>query len=372
MEKIGLLPYAHFIVPPNSYYNEVISELTIISIVLTVYAITRSKVNRHNITFNVTLKNERFILYIFLIFVVSSFLATNFSGDNSLRGVGQFELSHRGGLSAMLNSMRVFYLPFFLFLLITKPFKEKNYIYVTVYLVVLILSGIMGGGRRNLVYFGISLLLFFYYFKNLSVKKVLFLSIPIIFLFPVASAMRSEEALFYVMKISNPVEFISASFILVNSDPSFMWAVKSYMASGISLSPFTFFMHFVSIFMPSFMYVILFNKISYDRSVFLFDKLFNDNPNQGYDFMVLADFYWCFDYVGYFLYVFLIIWCMRFFKKNIYSSRLYMIIGAILSVIFICQQRNDFGAILKPFTYCFLFSYLLDKFFIKKFEIIKE
>jgi hypothetical protein len=370
--ELNLLPDASYIVPPNRYYHDTIIELLIVSIVLITYAFTRNRINRSNVTFNVTHKHKRFITYLYLFFVISSFAAINFSGDNSARGVDQFELSGRGGIAGLFTSVQMFYVPFFMFLLMTKPFKEKNNIYVMIFLLVFLVSGITGGGRRNLAYLGISLLLFFYYYKNLSLKKVFLFSLPLIFLFPISLAMRNEEALLLVLKNADPVALISSAFILTNSDPSFMWAVKDYMASGISLSPFTFMMHFVSLLVPSFVFIILFNKISYERSVFLFDNLFNNNPNQGYDFMLLADFFWCFGYFGYVLYVLLIMWCMKFFKRNVYSLRFYKITGALLSVIFICQQRNDFGAILKSFVYCFLFAYLLDRFFIKKFEIVKD
>lgn len=198
------------------------------------------------------------------------------------------------------------------------------------------------------------------------------LALPLLLLFPIAIAMRNEDALLFVLNNVSPIALFSEAFILANSDPSFLWAVKSYVASGITLSPFSFLMHFISLLVPSFIYVVLFNKISYERSVFLFDNLFNSNPNQGYDFMLLADFYWCFGYVGYILYILVVIWCMKYFKKNIHAPRFYKMAGAFLAVIFICQQRNDFGAVLKPFAYCLLFAYILDRVFIKKLDIIKE
>lgn len=370
--ELGILPEAGFIVPPNRYYNEAIYELMIVSMVLITYSLISNKIVRHSVSFKVMLKNERFILILYVFFVVSSFLSINFSGDNSARGIDQFELSGRGGITGLFVSVQMFYVPFFLFLLMTKPFKEKNNIFVVIFLLVFIISGVSGGGRRNLAYLGISLLLFFYYYRNLSFKKVFFLSLPLIFLFPISIAMRRDDALLLVLNNSDPVALISSALVLTNSDPSFLWAVKDYVASGISLSPYTFMMHFVSLLIPGFLFVIIFNKISYERSVFLFDRLFNTNPNQGYDFMLLADFYWCFGLIGYVLYVLLIIWCMRFFKKNVYSFSYYKIAGAFLSVIFICQQRNDFGAVLKSFVYCLLFAYILDRVFIKRFEIVKE
>ena len=165
--------------------------------------------------------------------------------------------------------------------------------------------------------------------------------------------------------INNPVEDfrfeILRSFLQVNSEPSFIWVIKDYKAHGYDLSPLIFFNHIWSIFVPSFIYMFFTGQISYTRASLYFDELFNTNPNMGYDFMVLADFYWCFGYLGYILYIGVIIFVFWYFKKNIYSQYGYKAVAAIIMIMYLGQQRNDFGAILKPMVYSYLFLWILNK-----------
>lgn len=368
MMKLGWVDSDAYIAQPNYYYHETITELAFVSSILLFYAFFSFNVKRYLVELEVVLKNKKIIYFIFFVLLVISLLSINFGLDNSTRGQGQFELENRGGMAGFLSNIGLFIVPFAIFIMLTKPFGKHNSMMLSSLLLVTIMSNITSGGRRNIVYVLIFLLLYFYYFRAISLKKVFYYSLPIILLFPVTIAMRNEDALM-MLADADFIPLLGSSILGTNSDPSFIWQVKDYISKGIDLSPITFMGHFYSIFMPSFLLVSIFNQLSYKRATFIFDSLFNSNPNQGYDFMVLADFYWSFGYLGYILYIALIVWCLYFFKTKIYSHKLYDIIGAFLVVIFICQQRNDFGAVLKPFIYSYIFSFVLVKLCVAKFKI---
>lgn len=368
MMKLGWVDSDAYIAQPNFYYRETIIELAFVSFILLFYALFCFKVKRYSVELEVALKNKKLIYILFSVFLVMSLMSVNFGLDNSTRGQGQFELENRGGMVGLLSNIGLFVVPFSIFVLLTKPFGKHNTFMLSALLLVTLMSNITTGGRRNIVYVLIFLLLYFYYFRAISFKKVFYYSLPIILLFPITIAMRNADAL---MMLANAdfIPLLGSSILGTNSDPSFIWQVKAYIRNGVDLSPFTFMGHFYSIFLPNFLLVSIFNQLSYERATFTFDTLFNSNPDQGYDFMVLADFYWSFGYLGYFLFIALIVWCLHFFKTKIYSHKLYEIIGAFLVVIFICQQRNDFGAVLKPFVYSYIFSIILVKLCVAKFNI---
>ncbi|MBQ4483888.1 MAG: O-antigen polysaccharide polymerase Wzy [Prevotella sp.] len=390
LSSIGWQEMDRFIVSPNKYFSETVIELERISIALMVISILfiiRNNKNNDQYSRNIkkyVCKNVGLAEFVFWGLIVMHIMGISF--DNSLRGVGQFELSKRGGMTIFFSQIvHALSLPFILFLLYMKPFKRKNTLYLIILLAVYVLDGVSGGGRRALSYMVISLSIFFCTFKPQEVK--MYKSIPIlilfVFLYGLSLNLRRmggdvediqqnsiEATQIEVNSQSNGMEntlqnSISA-FLKTNSDPSFLWGVKEYKELGITMQPIDFLYHFTSIFLPSSLYVMLMGKISYTRSVFLFDYWFNDNPNQGYDFMVLADFYWCFGKIGYFLYVLVFAFILWYYQRNIRSGTFWRSMSAILIILYFCQQRNDFGAVLKPFVYETLILILIQWFFIRK------
>lgn len=362
--SLGWYNDASYIIPPNKYYIESLWVLFLISFILLYIGFTKYHVKRQHIILEVNLKNKRVIYALYLFFFLLSLSTVNFSLDNSMRGVGQMDMEGRAGMSGFLTSFSLLVIPFILFLLLTKPFKRNN-ILVSALCIVALMSNVTTGGRKIVAYMVFLFLLYSYYYSKLKFKNILIYSLPLVVLFPIALVMRDIDN-FSFAEANGPVVLLATSILAVNSDPSFLWAVKSYIEQGYSLSPFVFLGHFISIFIPSFLFPLLFGSISYTRSVFYFDSLFNTNENQGYDFMLLADFYWCFGVIGYLLFIVFIIWCLYYFKKNIYSMKLHRIITAFMVVLFVCQQRNDFGPILKPIVYSYVFIYIIERVCVKK------
>lgn len=119
----------------------------------------------------------------------------------------------------------------------------------------------------------------------------------------------------------------------------------------------TFINYVLSLAAPSALLVALGGSEFFLRSSFLFNDAFNDNPNQGYDFMMVADFFWNFGYLGYVLYIILVFFVARFSIRSIYSGRdSSFIYGALIIIFFIAGQRSDFGLFLKSSLYTIAFA----------------
>lgn len=129
----------------------------------------------------------------------------------------------------------------------------------------------------------------------------------------------------------------------------------------------SFLSYFGGLIAPSIILYMLGMSEFYFRSSFEFDKIFNNNPNMGYDFMMLADFYWNFGYFGYFIFicicVFIIKMCLRFEST---LNNLHYGFFVIVTTFFIAGQRSDFGFFLKSTIYCCIFYALLYFFAAKK------
>lgn len=127
------------------------------------------------------------------------------------------------------------------------------------------------------------------------------------------------------------------------------------------------------LFVPSvFLYIFGLSEF-YFRSSYYFNDLFNLNADQGYDFMMVADFYWNFGYFGLALYLFLVLFILWFIDKKQYSclpKKLGPVI--ILTGFFIIGQRSDFGVFLKNSIYCIVIFYILYYIAPKHRVLLKE
>lgn len=343
-----------YLIPVNNYTDRVFEELLVISVVLLFFIVCSPKLKRqHREKKKYLIKNTYIFWILFSFFFILYFVKINFSLDNTLRGVGQFEIENRAGF---IESVSGFSIPFILFSLYYKVFGKSTNRLVILLCLVMILSGITNGGRKLVSYLFISLALYFFYFQNIKIKTIIKYGILGAGLLTFAMIARN---------INSPVENFQFEFLFsllqANSDPSILWMVKELETQGFHLSPWIFLNHFWSILIPSFIYSRITGQISYTRATFYFDRLFNTNPDMGYDFMVLADFYWCFGYIGYLLFIFFIILIFRYFRKHIYDINGYKAIASIIMIMYLCQQRNDFGAILKPIVYSYLFLWVLNK-----------
>ena len=93
-----------------------------------------------------------------------------------------------------------------------------------------------------------------------------------------------------------------------------------------------------------------------ERSTYLFNDLYNVNENMGYDFMLVADFYWNFGYLGYVLFIIMTVYLLFYVKKNIYSKSVTKrSTVTIIIIYFISGLRSDFEFLIKNVFYAYLF-----------------
>ncbi len=376
LEALGLFSYTTYVFQPNAYFDESIKELFWISLIMILVSILLFKKDKNNGWYREPYSYSiRYVLILKIIYyVLLAIFISKFSLDNTTRGVGQFDVSSRSGLSGLIAGISPIAIAFMLFLAYTKPFAHNNR-YLVTFILIMGLSGLSSGGRRNIVYIAITLVLFLTYVQNMQIKRmvpVFAIIVPLLLGFSILARSGS------ILSIGNYdgekiVEYSTASIMQTNSDPSFLWGIKEFEDRGITMTPRDFLHHFTSILMPSFVYSKLTGRLSsYNRSVYLFDYWFSDKADQGWDFMTLADFYWCFGKLGYLLYLLVFCAVLYYFKKYISSGKVYLSASSILAILFFCQQRNDFGAILKPFIYTFIFLYVLEKVFVQDSIIIQD
>lgn len=349
---------------PSFYSSQANVELIIIFVCLVIasFVVKEPIKTRQNVanTIYKFKKGGYFELGIKVFYFVSiafMLVSSNWGGSTENRGIGQFELENRQ--TFIQGVISGFYLPFMLYLYIIKVFKNTNW-FVAGGILIYMLHGILSGGRSEVVLSTLIFLLYFYYIRGLSKKKmVCFLGITLIALmFSANDRFNTSDSV-----LTN----LLVKIVQCNSSSYFLPAVQYAVNQGIELSPGIFGMHFVSIFIPSYVYVTVFNVISYTRSTFVFNDLYNTTTDNGLGFMMLADFFWCFSYYGYILYIIAYYFVIRFFSKNIYSIKPVKVIMAIMAVELFCNQRADFGAFIKPFVYTFIFLSILE--FLRNYEL---
>lgn len=351
---------------PTSYSTKADFELIIIFVILVLVSFiintpSRPKFHVGNIKYDYKKGGyfESGVKLFYFISVVGLLVTSNWGGATDNRGVGQFELENRQ--TFIEGIIHGFYLPFMLYIYVIHVFKNTKW-FVAGGIFVYILHGILSGGRSEVVLATLIFLLYFYYIRGLSKGKMAwFLGLMLLALtFSANDRFNSSDSI-----LTNLI----VKIVQCNSSSYFLPAVQYSVNQGIELSPAIFGMHFVSIFVPSYVYVSIFNVISYTRSTFVFNELYNTNANNGLGFMMLADFFWCFSYYGYVLYIIVYYWVLRFFSKNIYSIKPVKAIMAVMAVELFCNQRADFGVFVKPFVYTFIFLSILE--YLRKKEMRK-
>lgn len=352
--------------------SETMFELSIIFLVMLFLSMVVIKPSRKELRYlpsSYIDEKSRFykiIKYLFWFFILYVLVySVNWSFDQSNRGVGQFEVSNRPSFMHLIANE--FYLPFMLYLFVIGFFRNQKSKLALAFFVFL-LRGISDGGRDAVVLTALIVFLYITYYKKLNVRHYLLFGGIVILLMSFAAADRFNE----------DTSFIESTFVKIiqcNSGSHFIPLVKQSIKDGYELTPFTFSLHFFSIFVPSFVLNTVFGLLSYPRASFIFNNIWNEgNEDTGYGFMMLADFYWCFKYYGYILYILVYYLIIKYFSKHIYSSSPAKVVTAIMMTVYFCNQREDFGNFLKPVVYTFIFVMILEFFrkkSAKKVEVLK-
>ena len=352
---------------PDKYFRESAIELSIIFTIIVLIAFFVKgprKIKANNQLSNLKYKkSSKFVFFCYAFYwVIILFLLfnTNYSFDLSSRGVGQFELENRQTLLQGIASN--FLVPFVLYALITGIFKPHEKFYVGFAVLVYIFQGLLSGGRGNVVAVAIMFFVYLFYVKNVSKKNIFLFSLIVLVAMSFSAAGRFENESALISLITKIIQ--------CNGTSDFLATVKYSIDAGVGPFPYAFFLHFVSLFLPSYILVNFFGTISYTRTVFIYDELYNPNPDSGWGFMMISDFYWCFEYFGYILYLFVFYMVVKYFAKNIYSTNPVKVVMSIVMVYLFCNQRCDFGVFLKPLVYTSVFLSIFEHY--RKKAIIKK
>ncbi|MFC1395855.1 oligosaccharide repeat unit polymerase [Acinetobacter junii] len=351
------------------YFSESIFELGIIYIFLFLIGMFfyRKQKKGNKIIFTSKMVFDRkygyWILTIFILAnIFYNLFSLNFGFDVSMRGAGQFDRDIGSAIS------RISLLVFPIFVLYRLSFNDKKSVFLTnIFLVTVLLSSLVSADRRILFYYLIAILLIKFYeggsrikFKNYVYIFLIILLLPLLYL------RRFDGDFFELSKVVGFI-FLQSSIGALGVS-AILPQVKYLIVNNTGyLFGKSFIYYILMLFVPSFLIYFLGGNEFYFRSSLYFDDLFNDNPNMGYDFMMIADFYWNFGYLGYFIYAFLV-FLIFYLSSNVRvrSSIKYQGVFIIIIVFFIAGQRSDFGLFMKSSLYSIVLYYFLYKILPKR------
>lgn len=315
-----------------------------------------------------------FIILLFFFFdSIRLIITTNFSMDTSTRGVAQFER----GIGDAVSRIRILVVPALLFFRIAyRDYKQARFVSL-MFVVSQIINSISYADRRMVVNLLIAALFVVIYevkmmkrfkidysfFTKWRVPIMLTLSVTIFigaYIYRVNTGTVAGIDLGYYPLLQGLFGSLGFGGILietkhiVDTNTGFLWGAS-------------FFTYFATLLVPSAaLYFVGADEFLF-RSSFEFDRIYNDNPNMGYDYMMVADFYWNFGYLGYAMYLGL------FFFISRYTSRMENrndVIGvgsaALMTIYFVAGQRSDFGFFLKSIVFSQLFLLALNRLAKKK------
>lgn len=296
------------------------------------------------------------------IFALISFANINWSFNVDGRGAGQFNRSILDSLARLV----ILSLPITIFY-INAYWRTTLSKFIVLSLVVsVVLSDVSNGDRRML--FSFIIMLIFFMFRSGKSGNIIkfFMSKQGVYLGTILGML----VLSYAIRAAGSDKMEYMSYGLLNGTigglgiGKILAQVKYYVAEQTGLLyGATFSNYFIGLFVPSFMFYLFGGDEFYLRASFLFDELFNTNKNMGYDFMMIADFYWNFSYFGYVIYSALALFIINFVIKNENSTNDFKFgMSVLLAAFFIAGQRSDFGFFLKSYAYCALMLWLVYKF----------
>lgn len=300
------------------------------------------------------------LLLIVMVYAVHSFASVNWSFNPMGRGVDQFDR----GLSDAMARFRYLLFPIVSFLWFRYKLNRMGLAVVFSYFISLTLLSISNGDRRDLLFiaiFALSASIGSSMMKNIQGKAVRYRK------YLVAVSIALLSAYFFrfdgLNEVSEVTYFALAGTIGSLGAGGITWHVLEYAehVTGYLLGA-SFLSYFLGLFVPSVVLYVLGGSEFYFRSAYLFNDLFNANPNQGYDFSMIADFWWNFGpWLGSVLFVVMFGLVYRFVSKwEQMPAGIPKASAVLLAYYFIAGQRSDFGFFLKGVVYSLLFLLVLE------------
>jgi len=351
----------------EEFFTSSIIEMAVIFVLCVSYFVYR----KHNIP-KLSVQNlwqyDRGALFWLLTILLASIgfvqlVTSNFSFDLSLRGVNQFD---RGLFTALQRALLLIF-PVFLFYRIAYrrfPFARRVALFLALSIII---NSMLLGDRRLILYFVLSYAFILIRERELlgtpfsltaQFKRYLMIFFGVVFFLLVYltrfnTGANTEQLNIIYIALQGTIGALGIGAILPE--------IKSIVANQTGfLSGRSFITYAWTLFVPSFLIYLYGGNEFVFRSAYEFDAVFNDNKNMGYDFMMLADFFWNFGYLGYGIYLLITLWVIRTVTnyEHSFNDRAFGLV-VILAVFFIAGQRSDFGFFLKSTVYCGLVFYIL-------------
>lgn len=317
---------------------------------------------RYNVTSNdgnVMFSNATYMVtsMVMLLFSFYFLITTDWSFNIAGRGIDQFVRDQGDNFKRLASLV----LPLVLFYYLNFYDSKKRIIFWFSIFCAL-LSDMSTGGRGTISFLVVFLLFVLLRNKKINISKFvidnkfLLLSIIVVFILLMFWRIIGQDN-----KIGSIVVILWDSTFGAVGCSQIIAVIKYYVDSGFDLSfGETFINGIASLFVPSFLLNYIFGVNDLDRSSLLFNDFFNTNPNQSYDFSLLADFYWNFGYIGYVLFILSITFVMFIVQKNENSkNNLLFGVAIILTYCVLQGVRRDFGAFIKLSVYYSIFYCLL-------------
>ena len=324
--------------------------------VLTLFFVSRKATEPENKIYNTNNQFNFFLKAIIIGFLLIFFSEINWSFNVSDRGVDQFQRN----LGGALGRLKLLFFPVFAYYLVVSQKKSKILI-ISIFIVIGLFT-VSTAGRREIMYLFIIIILYYYGQGEMSAQKlkkmrlVFPLIIGVAFLSNMLRSGKEIEGVNFGM-------FVAASSILGGiGTNAILWQVKEFVAykTGL-LFGLTFWTYVKIIFVPSFLLFALQGNEYVARGAFLFNEHYNTSENMGYDFMMIADFYWNFGYIGYVLFIVVILGIIYLVKRWKSSRKPALRALSLLIVMYlIVGQRSDFGFFLKNVFYNAIVLIFLD------------
>lgn len=292
-------------------------------------------------------------------------LTINFSFDTSTRGVGQFD---RDFFTAVAR-LELFLLPAFIFFRLTYASFKSCRVSSAVFMSSYILNSLSYADRRMMMYFLIA-----YFFiisrevfledkqpgssRNRRFKQLPFLLFLLGIMF---------VSYYWRVITSGSIDLLAVGYVLLQGGVGSLGAsgilleVKSIVdnQTGFLLGE-SFLTYFSTALIPSIVFYLFGSDEFFFRSAYEFNRIFNYNLNMGYDFMVVADFYWNFGYIGYLIYLVFAVSVLSFVSKYERSGQvLESGLAILMAIFFVAGLRSDFGFFLKGVIFCSAFYFVL-------------
>lgn len=349
------------LIPINKFYEESIFEMEIVySIIFTgaliLFFATRKAKEPKNKIYSTNKQFDFFLKAVIIGFVLLFFSEINWSFNVSERGVDQFQRD----LGGVLKRLKLLFFPVFVYYLVIN--KKKSRVLIVSIFIVIGLYTVSTAGRREIMYLFIIIILYYYGQgeippKQLKKMRLIFpLIIGVAFLSNMLRSGKEIEGVNYGL-------FVAAAGILGGiGTNAILWQVKEFVAykTGLLFGS-TFLTYIKIIFIPSFLLLALQGNEYVPRGAFLFNEYYNTSENMGYDFMMIADFYWNFGYLGYLLFILIILGIIYLVKQwKTSKSPILRALSILIVMYLIVGQRSDFGFFLKNVVYNAVILIFLD------------